>query len=249
MTTMKKRIIAGITAGAILAAGGIGTLSVQAAANDGNRDQQCQRTEKQGRMQRPHMKVDADKAAEHIARNFGVSQSEVKAAIDKQTDFRDIGQAAMLAQISGKSFRDILALKTDGKGWREIGESLGVSREQIREAMLEMRARRVSQTGNIDVQAALKLMQAGYQDRDIQMAAALAKESSKDIQSVLDMKKINNSWLDVARALGVDMAKLRPAHHGQRGPQGGPPDDLMMGEPGPEDGMTPPELAESGQEQ
>ena len=250
MNNMKKRIIAGIAAGAIIAAGGLGTLSVQAAANDGSKDQQRpQMRETQGKMQHPHMKMDADKTAEHIAKVFGISQSEIKAAIDKQTDFRDIGQAAMLSKLSGKSFSEVLAQKTDGKDWREIGESLGVSREQIHETMLEMRAQRISQRGNIDAAAALKLMQAGYQDRDIQMAAALAKESGKTIQSVLDKKKINNTWFDVAKDLGVDMTKLRPEHHGQRGPQGGPPEDMMMGQPGPADGMMPPELAEDGQEQ
>ena len=122
MTTMKKRIIAGITAGAILAAGGLGTLSVQAAANDGSEGQQRQQMlDKQDRRQHPRMKMDADKTAEHIAKIFGVSKSEVKAAIDKQTDFRDIGQAAMLSKISGKSFQEVLAQKTDSKDWREIG--------------------------------------------------------------------------------------------------------------------------------
>lgn len=250
MTTMKKRIIAGITAGAILAAGGLGTLSVQAAANDGSEGQQRpQMLEKQGRRQHPQMKMDADKTAEHISKIFGVSKSEVKAAIDKQTDFRDIGQAAMLSKISGKSFQEVLAQKTDSKDWREIGESMGVSREQVHATMLEMRAQRISQRGNIDAATALKLMQAGYQDRDIQMAAVLAKESGKNIQSVLDMKKINNRWFDVAKDLGVDMTKLRPEHHGQRGPQGTPPEDMMMGQPGPEGGTMSPELAENGQEQ
>ena len=70
------------------------------------------------------------------------------------------------------------------------------------------------------------------------MAAVLAKESGKDVQAVLDMKKINNRWSDVADQLGVDKSKLRPEgapHHmgdsfqpgSMGGPQGGPPPEMM----------------------
>ena len=60
----------------------------------------------------------------------------------------------------------------------------------------------------------------------------LAKLSNKDIQTVLDMKKINNRWGDVAEQLGVDRSALRPnMGKGQfrgHGPQGGPPDGGEM---------------------
>ena len=65
-----------------------------------------------------------DEVAKHIAASFGVDEKQVKSALDDNKDFRDIGQAAMLAKISGKSFEDVLALKTDDKDWRTIGRSL-----------------------------------------------------------------------------------------------------------------------------
>ena len=58
------------------------------------------------------------------------------------------------------------------------------------------------------------------------------KDAKAYVQAVLDMKKINNRWSDVADQLGVDKAKLRPegGHHGMKapgGPQGGPPPAMM----------------------
>ena len=39
-------------------------------------------------------------------------------------------------------------------------------------------------------------------------------------QAVLDMKKINNRWADVAKELGVDVQTLRQLRHGIAGPDG-----------------------------
>ena len=152
-----------------------------------------------------------------------VDAGHLKAAIDAKEDFRDIGQAAMLAKVSGKSFKEILAMHKSQSDWKAITKSLGISHAQMREARLEMRAMHIAQKGLLAQDKALALLKNGYQSRDTNMAAILAKESGKDIQAVLDMKKINNRWTDVAGQLGVDKSKLRPegSHHG--GPQGGPP--------------------------
>ena len=233
MNAMKKKMLAGVVAGALLLGGGLGTMSAQAGAADQNRDNRPH-FEKQGQQpQHPPVHMNADEAARHVAETFGVSQAEVKKAIEDKQDFRDIGQAAMYAKITGKSFKDVLALHKDKSDWREIGKSLGVTHAQVREAMLEMRAMHIGQKGLVAQDQALALLKNGYQSRDIMMAAVLAKESGKDIQAVLDMKKINNRWTDVADQLGVDRSKLRPEgarHMGNGphgGPQGGPPSELM----------------------
>ena len=44
---------------------------------------------------------------------------------------------------------------------------------------------------------------------DVFEAAEIANASGKDIQSVLDRKKINNHWEDVARGFDVDPELLR----------------------------------------
>ena len=232
MNAMKKKMLAGVVAGALLLGGGLGTMSAQAGSADNSRDARPNFDKQGQRPQHPPVQMNADEAAKHVAETFGVSQAEVKQAIEAKEDFRDIGQAAMYAKITGKSFKEVLALHTDKSDWREIGKSLGVTHAQVRETMLEMRAMHIGQKGLVAQDKALALLKNGYQSKDIMMAAVIAKESGKDIQAVLDMKKINNRWSDVADQLGVDKAKLRPegGHHGMKapgGPQGGPPPAMM----------------------
>ncbi|MCR5757935.1 MAG: Tat pathway signal sequence domain protein [Selenomonas sp.] len=223
---MRKKILAGVVAGAMLVGTGFGILGGQAQAADmavkGSERQAPPMMRGPRGGHHPMMNMNADDVAKNLHETFGVSESEVKDAISAKRDFQDIGQAAMLAKISGKSFKDVLALKTQDKNWPQIGKELGVTPEQIHQQMDEMTADRMASRGDIDKAAALALLNKGYRPHDIGMAAKLAKLSGKDIQSVLDMKKINNRWGDVAEQLGVDMGQLRPEAP-QGGPQGGPP--------------------------
>lgn len=245
MKITQRKMIAGIVAGLVLTAGGFGVLSAQSQSQDGAQHRMFAKGERpDGQM--PQM--DASEAAKHIAETFGVDESQVKNAIENKKDFRDIGQAAMIAKVSGKSFDEVMALKTDDKNWRDIGESLGVTREKVKEVRQSMTAQHLSQDGDIDESKALSLLKKGYEPRDIDCAAALAKASGKDIQSVLDRKKINNRWGDVAKELGVDANVLPKKFHGHgphgHGPQGGPEggsEGGMMGGPmmdAPEDGSS-----------
>lgn len=241
MKITQRKMLAGIVAGLVLTAGGFGVLSAQSQSQDGAQHRMFAKGERpDGQM--PQM--DASEAAKHIAETFGVDESQVKNAIENKKDFRDIGQAAMIAKVSGKSFDEVMALKTDDKNWRDIGESLGVTREKVEEVRQSMTAQHLSQDGDIDESKALSLLKKGYEPRDIECAAALAKASGKDIQSVLDRKKINNRWGDVAKELGVDANVLPKKFHGHgpdgHGPQGGP-EGGMMGGPmmdAPEDGSS-----------
>lgn len=245
MKITQRKMIAGIVAGLVLTAGGFGVLSAQSQSQDGAQHRMFAKGERpDGQM--PQM--DASEAAKHIAETFGVDESQVKNAIENKKDFRNIGQAAMIAKVSGKSFDEVMALKTDDENWRDIGESLGVTREKVEEVRQSMTAQHLSQDGDIDESKALSLLKKGYEPRDIECAAALAKASGKDIQSVLDRKKINNRWGDVAKELGVDANVLQKKFHGYgphgHGPQGGPeggPEGGMMGGPmmdAPEDGSS-----------
>lgn len=141
----------------------------------------------------------------------------------------------MLAKISEKSFKDVLAMKTEGKNWQEIAKSLGVTREQIEEQMRLMQAMHIGQKGKVDKDTALALLNDGYEPRDIECAGVLAKAAGKDVQAVLNMKKINNKWKDIAVQLGVDpnIFKTEKGPRGMRGdgPRGGEPDDAMTGAP------------------
>ncbi len=249
MRRFNHKIVAGLVAGALLLGGGFTAYQFQAAHTEAAQaEQQAQRP------QPPQF--DASKAAARIAETFGVDEAQVKTAIDSQRDFRDIGQAAMLAKLSGKSFQDVLALKTDSNRWSDVREQLGVTQEQERSARDTMLARHICQTGNVDESTATALLQQGYIPPDIEAAAVLAKASGKDIQSVLDLKKINNRWRDVAQQLGVDAQTLRQVRRGPGfdqagdgfcggpgegaycgGPQGGPPDGAFCGGRGPRGGQ------------
>jgi len=233
---MRKKMLAGIMAGVLMTGAGFGMLSGQAQASEAAA--QNSRPDKppvmRGYRGEDHQmkKMNPDEAAKRLNKTFGVSEDEVKAAFNEKRDFRDIGQAAMLAKISGKSFKDVLAMKTQDKHWQEISKELGIKPEQIRAQMNELSAERIAQRGNIDKDKALSLLNKGYRPMDVSVAAKLAKLSNKDIQTVLDMKKINNRWGDVAEQLGVDRSALRPnMGKGQfpgHGPQGGPPDGGEM---------------------
>jgi hypothetical protein len=243
MKMTQRKMIAGIVAGLVLTAGGFGVLSAQSQSQDGAQHRMFAKGERpDGQM--PQM--DASEAAKHIAETFGVDESQVKSAIENKKDFHDIGQAAMIAKVSGKSFDEVMALKTDDKNWRDIGDSLGVTPEKVEEVRQTMTAQHLSQDGNIEESRALSLLKDGYQPRDIDCAAMLAKASGKDIQSVLDRKKINNRWRDVAKELGVDESIFQKKFHGHgpdgNGPEGGPEDGMMGGPmgapmmPPPDDG-------------
>lgn len=202
MIWKQRKIVAGLVAGLVLTVGGFGVLSAQSQDKAAVQPRYCMTQGERPDGQPPRMTT--DEVAKHIAASFGVDEKQVKSALDDNKDFRDIGQAAMLAKISGKSFEDVLALKTDDKDWRTIGRSLGVTREKVASVRCEMTAKDLSQDGNVDETTAMNLLQG-----DISWAAALAKAADKDIQSVLDLKKINNRWSDVAEQLGVDRRALQ----------------------------------------
>ena len=173
MIWKQRKIVAGIVAGLVLTAGGFGVLSAQSQDKAAMQPRYCMTQGERPDGQPPRMTT--DEVAKHIAASFGVDEKQVKSALDDNKDFRDIGQAAMLAKISGKSFEDVLALKTDDKDWRTIGRSLGVTREKVASVRCEMTAKDLSQDGNVDETTAMNLLKDGYEPWDISWAAALAK--------------------------------------------------------------------------
>lgn len=231
MRWTQRKIVAGVVAGLVLTVGGFGMLSAQSKDKTDLRPRYC--VTQDGRTDGQSPKMTTDEVAQHIAESFGVDAKQVKSALDEQKDFRDIGRAAMLAKISGKSFADVMALKTDDKDWRDIESSLGVTREKVRQLRIEMTVKDLSRDGVIDEEGALKLLKDGYEQWDISCASILAEAAGKDIQSVLALKKINNRWGDVADQLGVDRKELKKFHgpgpHGMERHDGLGPD--MMGGP------------------
>ena len=243
MKLRNKKMLMGIVTGLVLTMGGIG-YAAQDAAQDTERRQPPHHMGHRMEGQRP-MQFDPSEMAKHMAKQFGVEESEVLAAINEKKDFRDIGHAAMIAKVSGKSFSEVLSMKQDGQHWRDVEQSLGVTHEQIRDYMGNLMAERMAESAKTDKATVEKLMKDGYLPHDIMFAGKIANASGKDIQSVLNRKKINNRWEDVAKELGVDESLLRPEHGMHAwggpgfGPMGGPMGRPMGGPCGP-DGAPPP---------
>ena len=211
MKNLSRKMLAGLLAGAVITASGM----VYAAGYSHN--SMPPRGEMRGGMHHRQASPYKEEAAAKMAEYFGLDKSEIEKTLQNGTDFRVVGRAAMLAKVSGKSFSEVLALKTDSNKWSDVTKSLGVTREQIKREMESMLADHIAKQGNIDKSAAAKLIRNGYEGRDIEMAARIAKAAGKDVQSVLDMKKINNRWHDVAKSCGVDAKILRPAHNERGG--------------------------------
>ncbi len=228
MKTMMKRTAAGLLAGMMIMGGGLAAGTALAhgfgpgmggPGMGPGMGMGHPGMERHGDFHRPMM--DMENIAKRVAEEFGVDEGEVRAALDARRDFRDIGQAAMLAKISGKSFQEVLAMKTS---WLDVAKSLGVTREQMQGAMREQLAARIARRGGADKAQVLELLADGYRAWDVAFAARLAKASGKDVKDVLAMKKINNRWMDVAQALKVGKDAVPPAE----APDEGDEADLLL---------------------
>ncbi|MBR1396352.1 MAG: hypothetical protein IJ563_02315 [Selenomonadaceae bacterium] len=156
------------------------------------------------------------KFAKEIAARYNVSESEVAQALKDHKNMHDIQIAAMLAKLSNKSFAEVMAMKSD---WREVGEQLGVTREQVKSFFEQERTERLATKSGLDTQVVNNLINDGYNPRDIVIAGKIAKAANKDVKKVLAKKKINNKWSDVATEFGVDFNSIMPerGRHNERG--------------------------------
>jgi hypothetical protein len=194
MNTLTKKRILGLVAGGVLLAGTISPFIAQAA-------EQCNFNPRE---MMGHHQMDPDKMAQHIADQFGVSKEDVLSFEKQGVHFKDLYKASLLAKASGKSLKEVMQTKTLDNTWRDVAASLGVTKEQIRAIHQDIAAARLETKLEIPKQTSLELMQQGYRSRDIAVANELSKNTSKPISDILTMRKINNTWYDVAQSLGVD---------------------------------------------
>ena len=146
MTATKKRLLSGMLVGAVLLAGTISYAGAAAAQDNGQANARMERRDNMRPGQMPQL--DASKIAKHVAEQFGVKESEVLAALNDKRNFRDITYTAILAKISGKSFSDVLAMKSKDNHWRDVQKSLGVTKEQVRAEQIEMTAAHLAIRGD-----------------------------------------------------------------------------------------------------
>lgn len=208
MVKKQKKILCGVVAGAILVVCGFSSIALQRSNVDAQVEAAQKATQIEGEVKPPEF--DRDKAAQKVADEFGLNKEEIKQAFVKNTDFRDIGQAALLAKLSGKSFKEVLDYKQGGCTWPETENWCGVTHETVKaELDNQVSARIHRRFSNVSQDEARKLLQDGYHPMDIEAASILSSKSGKNVEYVLSLKKINNSWKDVAEELGLKNVIMR----------------------------------------
>jgi len=222
MKILSRNKIAAMVAGTFLMAAAASPFIVQAAETEQLPAGQHQKAQKN--FNRPQ--VTPEQAAQRLSDVFGIDKATVLKYNTDGRSFKDIGRAAFLAKASGKSIEDVISLKTSTNTWKDVSTTMGITKEQMKTARQNMVADRLNKKIGLDKQVTLDLLQQGYHARDIGMASQLAKNTSKPIDEVLSMRKINNTWSDVATTLGVDQETFKKdtqelgfgfQHRGHRG--------------------------------
>lgn len=207
MNRFSKKTIATMVAGTFLFVGAVLPFAVHAASSL-----------KQDKPAMHQRKIDPGKAASRISEHFGISKESVLKYQSQGYSFRDLKKAAFLAKASGKSFESVVALKTTDKTWKTVVQDLGVTKEQMKATHRELTADRVTAKTGMNRAEVTGLLEQGYKGRDIAMAGLLSKKSSRSAGDIIQLKKINNTWFEVAGAIGVDKeafkAELKEMHKG-----------------------------------
>ena len=200
MNILTKKSILGLTAGVVMLAGSVSPLAVQAVAEN---DWACQTPA----MHQRHF--DPEKIAQRIADTYAVNKDDVLKYCNDGIRFKELFKAAFLAKASNKSLKEVMEVKTYDNTWQDVAQSFGVTREQMKATRNDIAATRLENKLQISKQTSLALLQQGYRAHDIAVANALSNNTNKPISDVLAMKKINNTWHDVASDLGVDDNTLK----------------------------------------
>lgn len=150
-----------------------------------------------------------EQMAEKMSARLGISKADLEKYRANGLNPRDIGHAAFLAKVSSKTIDEVVSLKTKDNSWKDVTSNLGITKEQIKSARQNMMADRITEKTAADKNVALDLLGQGYHGKDIMMAAVLAKPTNKPIDEILSMKKINNTWHEVASELGVSQETMK----------------------------------------
>ena len=201
MKILSKGTIAAMVAGTFIMAAAASPFIVQASEIQQPTMKQHQKQERQ--------QVTPEKIAQHLSATLGVDQATILHYNANGMNFKDIGQAAFLANASSKSLDDVISHKTTDNSWKDVATTMGITKEEIHAAHQNMIANGLNKKTGLDKQITLDLLNQGYHPQDIAIASKLATNTNKPINEVLSMKKINNRWSDVANTLGVDKEILK----------------------------------------
>ena len=188
-----KKMVLGLIVAAFIVAGIASPLVVQATEIDGF-----------GSPGFHHRQLEPDKIAEKIADIFGVDKEEVLKYHDQGVSFIDLSRASFLSKAGSQPLKIVMASKTYDNTWKDVANSLGITKEQKKATRNDIASTMLDKKLHIAKQTSLQLMQQGFRARDIAVTNELAKATGKPLDEILSMRKINNTWHDVAETLGVD---------------------------------------------
>lgn len=176
--------------------------------------------------------------AQRMAADWGVGKNDIETYLQQGVNPHDLMHGAILAKASNKPLTEILSMKTLANTWDDVEQSLGITKQQIQGIREDMVATKMANDLSVAKSTIVDLLKYGYIPPDIDAAAVLAKSTQKPILEILSLKKINNSWSDVAQSLGIDQDTFRQTlekHHGfmsgpgMHGPDNGHPGPAMDG--------------------
>lgn len=169
----------------------------------------------------------------YIAASFadlGVTPEQIEAVFDQGYGFGEIVIALSIAQESGQTLDDVLALAAQGLDWKDVAASLGVTADSFgkyvsavmagpaklggRPGMQETRKQYdeaalldLLETAGIDGETALKIANGyGFEVREVVIAATAAMLSgdSANFELALQMRVQQKSWQEVFATLGIE---------------------------------------------
>lgn len=141
--------------------------------------------------------------AQNIQDSFGIDKQVILDYNKQGWKMHDLNKAAFLAYASEKPISDILNAKTMTNDWKDVGQSFGVTREKMHTVMQTIMSKKLATKLEVNSDVISSYLSQGYHPRDIAMAVTLSKHTDKTTDEVINMKKINNRWSDVATALGI----------------------------------------------
>lgn len=135
--------------------------------------------------------------------DYGFSEDELGRYYD-EVGFNDLEIFCMYAYFAKKPLENVISMR-DKYTWEGLKLALGLTPQKFRDGAIAYQADRLLKRMDIKRAVTIKYMRLGFPMHHVNTAALLAIKCGKDIETVLLMKKPNNTWNDVALRLGLTL--------------------------------------------
>lgn len=116
-----------MVAGFLIMTAAASPLIVQAAEINQSPASQCQQTKSNpGTLQ-----IKPDKAAQRLSEIFNIDKATILQYHTNGMSFKDIREAAFLANASGTSLDNVISHKTSTNKWKDVVKAMGITRQQM----------------------------------------------------------------------------------------------------------------------